>query len=105
MMIARWHIDAKFGHKQTVIDSLNRWFQEIGSQIGWTEDKYRIVTGSLGAKESVVISEITLTGLTELDESWNKLGQVEAHKVWSKELEPYIVSGSQYWELFRVVGS
>ncbi|MFY0678510.1 MAG: hypothetical protein K6L74_08325 [Neptuniibacter sp.] len=103
MMVARWHIDAKFGHKQTVIDSLNKWFEDIGSQIGWTGDKFRIVTGSVGAKESVVISEIQISGLTELDESWNKLGDVEGHAAWSKELEPYIVSGSQYWEILRIV--
>ncbi|WP_415890557.1 hypothetical protein ACMXYV_04395 [Neptuniibacter sp. SY11_33] len=103
MMLARWHIDARFGHKQTVIDSLSRWFEEIGSQIGWTSGKVRIVTGSVGAKESVVISEVVISGLTELDESWQKLGDIEAHKTWSKELEPYIVSGSQYWEILRIV--
>lgn len=102
-MVARWHIDARFGHKQTVIDSLNNWFEQIGSQIGWTKEKYRIVTGSVGAKESVVISEVVISGLTELDDSWNKLGDIEAHKKWSKELEPYIVSGTQYWEILRIV--
>ena len=25
MMIARWQIEARFGHKQTVIDMLKRW--------------------------------------------------------------------------------
>ena len=29
MMIARWHIDAKFGHKQTVVDSLKIWNRGI----------------------------------------------------------------------------
>lgn len=103
MMVARWHIDAKFGHKQTVIDSLSTWFNTFGSQIGWSGDKYRIVTGSVGARESEVVSEVTISGLTELDESWNKLGEIEGHKAWSKELEPYIVSGSQYWEILRIV--
>ncbi len=103
MMIARWHIDAKFGHKQTVIDSLKNWFESIGAQIGWTDDKYRILTGSVGTRESVIISEVLISGLTELDESWNKLGEIEAHKKWSKELEPFIVSGSQYWEILRLV--
>ena len=49
MMIARWQIEARFGHKQTVIDSLKKWSAEIGVQIGWTEDKVRILTGSIGA--------------------------------------------------------
>lgn len=103
MMVARWHIDARFGHKPEVIDSLKNWADQIGSQIGWTRDKVRILTGAVGAKESEIISEITLSGLTELDESWQKLGNIEAHKAWSKELEPHIVSGTQYWEIMRVV--
>ena len=58
MMIARWQIEARFGHKQTVIDSLKKWSAEIGVQIGWTEDKVRILTGSIGALESTVQTEV-----------------------------------------------
>lgn len=31
MIIARWHIDARFGHKQAVIDSLKTWSRDIRS--------------------------------------------------------------------------
>ena len=31
------------------------------------------------------------------------LGKVDAHKKWSKNLEPYVVSGSARWEAYRVV--
>ncbi len=34
MMIARWHIEAHFGHKQTVIDSPRKWCDDNGTQIG-----------------------------------------------------------------------
>ncbi len=29
MMIARWQIEAGFGHKQTVVDMLKRWNEDI----------------------------------------------------------------------------
>lgn len=103
MMIARWHIDARFGHKQTVIDAARAWGRDIGTQIGWSADKVRITTGSIGALESTVEIEITIRDLTELNESWTKLGSIEAHKQWSKEIEPYIVSGTPRWEVLRVV--
>ena len=103
MMIARWHFEARFGHKQTAIDLLKRWGQEIGSQIGWTDDKVRIVTGSIGALESTIEMEITIADLTELNNSFEKLGAIEAHKAWSKEIEPYVVSGTPHWQIFRVV--
>jgi hypothetical protein len=103
MMIARWRIDARFGHKQTVIDSLKTWYRDIGSQIGWTRDKVRIATGSVGALESTVEVDVLVEDLAELDASWNKLGSMPAHKEWSKQLEAYIVSGTPRWEILRVV--
>ncbi len=103
MMIARWHIDARFGHKQNVIDSLKKWAQEIASQIGWTKDRLRIATGSIGALESTVEVDVLVGDLSELDASWNKLGSIPAHKEWSKQIEPYIVSGTPRWEILRIV--
>lgn len=103
MMIARWHIDARFGHKQTVIDAIKTWNRDIGSQIGWTADKVRVTTGSVGAHESAVEVEIRIEDLTELDKAWNKLGTIEAHKKWSKDLEPNVVSATPRWEVYRII--
>ena len=102
MMVARWCIEARFGHKQTVIDSLKKWNREIGSQIGWTQDQLQIVTGSIGALESRIELEVLIEDLAELSASWAKLGNIEAHKQWSKDLEPHIVSGTPHWQVFRV---
>jgi len=103
MMIARWHIDARFGHKETVIKLLKRWNEEIGTKVGWTADKARILTGSIGTPESRITSEIMVEDLAELNASWAKLATVDGHAEWSKELEPYVVSGSNRWEVCRVV--
>ena len=35
MIVTRWHIDARFGHQQAVIDALNAWNRNFGEQIGW----------------------------------------------------------------------
>lgn len=102
MIVARWQIDARFGHKSKVLESLRQWHEEIGTQIGWSPDKVRIMTGSVGANESTVVSEIELDSLTALDESWDKLSKLDAHEQWSKDMEPNIVSGSHRWEIFRL---
>jgi hypothetical protein len=103
MIIARWNIDARFGHKPIVIDLIKKWHKDIGVQIGWTEDKVTILTGSIGAAESSIQVEILLKDLSELNTSWEKLATIESHKQWSKDLEPYVVSGTPRWEIFRVV--
>lgn len=103
MMIARWSINAKFGYKQNLIDLMQRWMREIGPQAGFTSDKLRLLTGSIGALESTVQSEHLVNDLAELNQIWDKLATIAAHKEWSKELEPYVVSGTNRWEIYRVL--
>jgi hypothetical protein len=101
MLVARWQIDARFGHKQTVIDSISRWSSEIAPQIGLLEG--RLQTGSIGALEATVEHNWEVESLAELEQIWKKLGAIEAHKQWSKDLEPFVVSGTARWSVFRVV--
>ena len=103
MMVARWSIDAKFGYKQDVIDLMQRWLREIGPQAGFSADKTRLVTGSIGALEATIQSEHQVGDLGELTKGWEKLATIAAHKQWSKDLEPLVVSGTSRWEIFRVV--
>lgn len=103
MIVARWSIEARFGHKQKTIDLLNTWLAEIGAQLGWTKERTRLLTGSVGTLESTVQTEVTLKDLAELSAAWDKLGTIEAHMRWSKEIEPYVVSGTPRWEVLRII--
>ena len=102
-MIARWQFRAKFGYKRDAIDMVKKWYREIGSEIGWPLERVRIITGSVGAPESLVECEIEVKDMKELEESWAKLAKIKKHDAWGKHLEKYIVSGSSKWELFRVI--
>lgn len=103
MMIARWHIDARFGHKQEVLDAMAAWNRQFGTQIGWSADKVRISTGSVGALESTIEVEVTIRDLAELDASWAKLATLDGHRQWSKDLEPHVVSATPRWEILRLI--
>ncbi|HVL55517.1 MAG TPA: hypothetical protein VM491_03370 [Burkholderiaceae bacterium] len=102
-LIARWQIDARFGHKQKVIEMLQKWNSEIGSQLGVGAEKSRIVTGSIGAAEATIEQEWQVPDLAELERAWAKLGSLAAHAQWGRELEPYVVSGSSRWTIYRVI--
>lgn len=102
-MIARWSIDAKFGYKQSVIDLMQKWMREIAPQAGFTADKMRLLTGSVGALESTIQAEHLVKDLAELDQAWEKLASIAAHKQWGKDLEPHVVSGTNRWEIYRVL--
>lgn len=103
MLIARLSIQARFGHKQKVLDLMKQWEEEIGSKIGWTKDKTRVLTGSIGAKESEIQHELSIESLAELEKGFEALAKIDGHAEWGKELEKYVVSGSNYWEIYRVL--
>lgn len=103
MLIARWQVDARFGHKQAAIDKIQHWGNTIAPQIGWTGDMGRLLTGSIGAREATIVNEWTVNDLAELERAWSALGKIEAHRAWGELLEPLVVSGSTRWEIYRVI--
>ena len=103
MFSARWQIDAKFGHKQTVLDLMRQWERDIGSQVGLANFKFQIMTGSIGAHEATVESHMQVETLAQLEEFFAKIGKIDAHAKWGKEMEPYVVSGTSFWQIFRIV--
>ena len=42
-------------------------------------------------------------GAAALEKSWAAVGKLDAHKAWGTQMEPYVMSGSSCWEVFRVV--
>ena len=103
MLIARWHIDARFGHKQTVIDLMQRWLREVGAKAGTDTTAPKLLTGSVGAREATVEANHTVESLAQLERFFEALGKIDAHKQWGKDLEPFVVSGSSRWEILRVI--
>ena len=101
MLIAKWQIDARFGQKQTVIDMLRAWANDVAPQIGWTSDKNRLLTGSIGAREATVVHEWSIADLADLEKSWAALAKIDAHKKWGKDMEPHVGRGSAGGNLSR----
>lgn len=103
MMIARWQFTAKFGYKQKAIDLIKEWNVEIGSQTNIDVSSERIITGSIGASEGLVETEINIEGLDDLDQFFEKIATVEMHEKWGRDMGEVIVDGSTKWEVFKVV--
>jgi hypothetical protein len=103
MFIARWQIDARFGHKSTVIDMMRRWERDIGRKAGTDKMNFTILTGSVGALEATVEVNHTVESLAQLESFFGAVGKDSAHAQWSKDIEPYVVSGTAKWSIYRVV--
>jgi hypothetical protein len=103
MLIARWQIDARFGHKDKVIDLVRGWERDVGPKVGLEKMKVQVLTGSIGAREATVELDHSVASLAELEQFFERLGKNDAHKKWSQDMEPHIVSGSSHWQIFRVL--
>ncbi len=103
MLIARWQIDARFGHKQTVIDLMQRWLRDVGSKAGTDTMDVKLLTGSVGAREATLEVNHTVESLAKLEQFFAAIAKLDAHKQWSKDLEPFVVSGSSRWDIYRVI--
>jgi hypothetical protein len=63
---------------------------------------FKILTGSIGAREATVEANHTVESLAQLESFFESIGKIDAHRQWSKDLEPYVVSGSAQWNIFRL---
>lgn len=103
MFVARWQIDAKFGHKQAVIDGLKQWEKDVGRAAGTGDMDVKIMTGSIGAREATVEVHHSVESLAQLESFFQALGKNDAHAKWSKGMEEHVVSGTAFWQILRVV--
>jgi hypothetical protein len=103
MFSARWQIDARFGHKQTALELMRKWEREIGSQVGLADLKFQLMTGSVGAREATIEAHHQVESLAQLEAFFAKIAKIDAHAKWGKELEPYVVSGTSQWNIYRIV--
>ena len=103
MIIARWIIDVRFGKKDEFNKRMHQWYEEVGEKVGLNRDILRVVSGSIGAKESRFEFDHTIESLDGLQVMWDEMAKIDAHIKFGKDLEPLIVSGSSHWEIFRIV--
>ena len=103
MFSARWQIDAKFGYKQTVIELMRRWEKEVGAQVDLSKLDFRMMTGSIGAREATIETHHTVESLAQLEQFFASLGKLDAHKQWGKDMEAHVVSGTSQWQIFRIL--
>jgi hypothetical protein len=101
MFIARWTITAKFGHKDAALALCAKWHKEVGAQAGFK--KTRVLTGSIGACESRIDIENEFASLADVEKAWSEMSKNPWHQQFGKELEPHVVSGTNHWEVLRVV--
>jgi len=73
MFIARWQIDARFGHKATTVELMRKWEREIGPQVGLPEMEFLLLSGSIGAREATIEANHKVESLAQLEQFFEKI--------------------------------
>jgi hypothetical protein len=100
--IARWQSDARFWHRQTVIDLIRKWEREIGTKAATDTMDFKILTGSIGAREATVDVDHTIESLAELERFFETFGKIDSHKQLSKD--PRALCGLRHCALEHLSG-
>jgi hypothetical protein len=91
------------GISQTVVDQLRKWERNIGRQAGTDKMDFKILIGSIGAREATVEANHPVETIAQLERFFEAIGEIDAQKEWGREIEPYVVSGSAAWSIYRAV--
>lgn len=57
-------------------------------EVGIADLQFQIMAGSIGAREATVESPHQVESLAHLEEFFVKIGKIDAHAKWGKEMEP-----------------
>lgn len=103
MFVARWHITAKFGHKDECLKLLQKWEIDVAHRIGWRPGSIRVVAGGIGVPDSSIELEVKIDGLDDLQAAFRDMATVPYHAEYQKQLADVIVSGSDSWTVHKII--
>ncbi|MBK9266696.1 MAG: hypothetical protein IPM54_43790 [Polyangiaceae bacterium] len=103
MYVARWHLTARFGHKDDCLKLLQRWEIDVANRIGWRPGSIRIVAGGIGAGDTDIELEVRIDGLDDLESAWRDMAAVPYQAEYQKQLSELIVAGSSRWTVHQIV--
>ena len=102
MYACQWHIDIPFGKQKDVLEILKRWDDEMDKTSDAPKVKHhRTLVGHLGVSPSHIINEYEVESLSEWEAMMKMVGTGRFQKH-SDAIGPYIVPGSQHWQILRV---
>lgn len=103
MIVCQWHLDIPYGKQVEVLEIMRAWGEEkrASSDFGKARST-RLMVGHVGKSASHVVDEYVFDSLADFESALAGMG-AERFPRHSDRLAPYIVPGSQHWEIFRLI--
>jgi hypothetical protein len=97
-IIARFSFDVHFGKKPELFKVMKKW-ESMERDLGFP--KPEVLVGSIGAPESRVELNHRFESLAALEATWAKLVDPRMAD-FQRDLGPFVVPGSNRWEILRI---
>jgi len=103
MFVCQWHLTIPYGKQSEVLRIMREWGAEKFRSSEFKRAKSaRLMCGHLGESASHIIDEYLFESLADFEQALSGMGQPQ-FKAHSDALAPFIIAGSQRWEVYRVL--
>jgi len=104
MYVCQWHLDLKYGTQAEALKAMKAWGAEKMRSSEFKRVKStRLLVGHVGPSASHVVDEYVFESLADFEAALAGMTQPQ-FKPLSDALAPFVVHGSQHWEILRIVG-
>ena len=103
MFICQWHFDIPFGTQTEVVQIMKAWLNDAKNSSEFKRaSSHRLLVGHIGRSASHLIAEHIFESLADFEAALGGMGK-GPFKQHAEKLAPYVVAGSQHWEILRLV--
>lgn len=103
MLICQWHLDIVYGKQAEAVKIMQAWGTEKFASSEFRLAKgSRLSAGLVGASASHLVDEYWFESMAHFELALAGMAAPQFRKH-SDALAPYVVPGSQHWEIYRVL--
>lgn len=103
MFVCQWHLDTPFGKQGQAVAIMKAWgLEKFASSEFRRARSSRLLVGHIGSSPSHIVDEYVFETLADFEAAMQGMAQPQ-FKAHAEALAPFIVPGSQRWEVLRVV--
>lgn len=103
MFLCQWSLEIVFGKQKQALDVIKAWGAEkMRSSNFKVSTGGRVYVGYIGESAAKIVDEYVFEKLDDFEKALGDMGQPQ-FKQFAEQIAPYIVSGSQKWNIYRIL--
>ncbi len=100
--VCQWSLEIFYGKQKPALDIMKAWGEEKFRSSNFRVSQNRVMNGYIGSSPSFIIDEYVFESLDDFEKALADMSQPQFRQ-FSEALAPYIVPGSQKWNIFQII--